>query len=104
MSQNLQASRLTTIARWIFAGPVAAALSLLIFAVMPLWFPKGAGGVDHLAMPLLLLPAVWALLFFHAILDRRIARIMAIAIALTALHGVVLYNHLNSPVKSAVSK
>ena len=100
----MQASRLTTIARWIFAGPVAVGLSLLIFAVMPLWFPKGVGGVDHLAIPMLLLPAIWALLFFHAVLDRRIARIMAIAIALTALHGVVLYNHLHSPVNNAVSK
>ena len=59
-------------ARITLAGPVTALLSVMIFAGMPLWLPRGAAGIDHIVLPLILLPAVWAALFFHAVLDRSL--------------------------------
>jgi len=90
--------RWSLVARIVIAGPVAAALTLLVVACMPLWFPKGAADIDHIALPLILLPAVWAALFFHAVLDRSIVRVAAVAFALAGLNSVMLVWHLASPV------
>ena len=80
-------------ARIVLAGPVAAAVTLLVLAAMPLWMPAGPAGIDHLILPLLVLPAIWAALFFHAILDRRLARIALVALALAGLNAALLVRH-----------
>lgn len=80
--------------RVILAGPVAAAVALLVLAGMPLWLPKGAGGVDNLIWPLVILPAVWAALFFHAVLDSSLLRIALVALLLGSLNTVMLTRHL----------
>ena len=67
-------SRWHTVARVTLAGPITILLSAMTFAGMPLWLPRGAAGIDHIILPLILLPAVWAILFFHAVLDRSLAR------------------------------
>jgi hypothetical protein len=76
------------------AGPCAAALTVLIVAVAPYWVPKGRGGVDHIALPLFFMPAIWGLLFFYALLDRSLARIAAIMGVVAAVHLVALRGYL----------
>ena len=84
-------------ARVVLAGPVAVVVTLLVLAGMPLWMPAGAAGIDHLILPLLILPASWAALFFQALLDRRLARVALVALALASLNAVMLARHFAAP-------
>lgn len=74
-------------ARIILAGPVAIAVALTLLAGMPLWLPGGAAGIDNLVFPLVFAPLIWAALFFHACLDRSVARVALVAAALFLIHG-----------------
>jgi len=69
------------------AGPGAVIIALLILAGMPLWLPAGAAGIDNLVVPLILAPLIWALLFFHACLDSKLARVALVAGLLALVHG-----------------
>lgn len=69
------------------AGPGAIVVTLTLLAGMPLWLPGGSAGIDNLAVPLVFAPLIWAILFFHACLDRRIARVALVAAALFLVHG-----------------
>ncbi|WP_313805248.1 hypothetical protein [Sphingobium sp.] len=62
----------------------------MIMAGMPLWLPGGAAGVDNLVLPLVLMPLIWAALFFHACLDHRLSRVAAVAAALFLLHAALV--------------
>ena len=74
-------------ARGLLAGPGAIALTIVVMAGMTQWLPSGSAGIDNLVIPIVLAPLIWAALFFHACLDRRLARIALIAAALFAIHG-----------------
>lgn len=74
-------------ARILLAGPGAILVTLTLLAGMPLWLPGGAAGIDNLAFPLVFAPLIWAMLFFHACLDRKIARVALVAAALFLVHG-----------------
>lgn len=69
------------------AGPGAIVVTLSLLAGMPLWLPGGAAGIDNLAFPLVLAPLIWAMLFFHACLDRNLARVALVAGVLLLSHG-----------------
>ena len=97
-------SRWQTVARVVLAGPVAALLSAMIFAGMPLWMPRGAAGIDHIIMPLILLPAVWAGLFFYAVLDRSLVRVAIVALAIGVTHSAMLVSHFAAPAAKTISK
>lgn len=71
------------------AGPIAAAIALVALTAMPIYIPAGPDGVDNLVIPLLLLPIVWAVLFFHAVLDGSLIRVALIG-ALLAAASVML--------------
>lgn len=76
--------------RWIriaLAGPGAVIIALVMMAGMALWLPGGAAGIDNLILPLVLVPLVWAGLFFHACLDRRLGRVAIVAGGLFLIHG-----------------
>lgn len=60
--------------RWLLGGPMAVLIAILAMGAMPLWFPSGAAGVDHLIFPLILFPALWAIPFFYAILAENLRR------------------------------
>lgn len=76
--------------RALLAGPCALALTALIIAVMPFWVPKGSAGVDHIALPLFFMPAIWGFIFFHALLDRRLGRVAIVMAAVAVVHLVAL--------------
>jgi hypothetical protein len=80
--------------KWVrifLAGPVVLIVSLLVVLGMPLWLPPGPGRVDNLVMPVAGLPLVWAILFFYALLDRKLWRVSLVAIALASLNLILLY-------------
>lgn len=74
-------------ARFLLAGPIAIIVALTLLAGMPLWLPGGAAGIDNLVFPLIFAPLIWAVLFFHACLDRSITRVALVAAALFLIHG-----------------
>ncbi|HXI08145.1 MAG: hypothetical protein ACRC1G_03750 [Bradyrhizobium sp.] len=76
--------------RAVLAGPCALALAALIIAVMPFWVPKGTGGVDHIALPLFFMPAIWGLIFFYALLDRRLGRVAITMTVFAVIHLIAL--------------
>lgn len=76
--------------RALLAGPCALALTALILAVMPFWVPKGAGGVDHIALPLFFMPAIWGIIFFYALLDRSLGRIAIVMTVIAVIHLIAL--------------
>ena len=80
--------------RVLLAGPCAAALTFLVFAAMPYWVPKGAGGVDHIAFPLFFMPAIWGVIFFYALLDRSLTRIAVVMAMIAVIHVIVLQGYL----------
>ena len=75
------------VARWILAGPLALAVAFAFMAAMPLWFPEGVAGVDHLILPLILFPAIWAAAFFYACLAENLGRASVILMGLLLLNG-----------------
>jgi hypothetical protein len=80
--------------RAFLAGPLALGLTALVIAVMPSWVPKGTGGVDHIAFPLFFMPAIWAVFFFHALLDRSLARVTIIMTVIAIVHLIALRDYL----------
>ncbi|MET0250140.1 MAG: hypothetical protein ABW164_10490 [Sphingobium sp.] len=83
--------------RVILAGPVAIIVALMLLAGMPLWLPGGAAGIDNLALPLILAPLIWAGLFFHACLDRKLWRVALIAAVLFIVHGGLVASRFLAP-------
>ncbi|WP_234810815.1 hypothetical protein [Sphingobium herbicidovorans] len=65
-------------------------MTIIMMAGMALWLPGGRAGIDNLVLPLVLAPLIWAVLFFHACLDRRIGRVTLVALALLLIHGGLL--------------
>jgi hypothetical protein len=80
-----------------FAGPGAAVIALVIMAGMALWVPGGAAGIDNLVLPLVLVPLIWAALFFHACLDARLGRVALVALGLFAVHAGLLAHRFLDP-------
>ncbi|RKQ72383.1 hypothetical protein [Oceanibaculum indicum] len=72
--------------RWLLGGPMAILIAILAMGAMPLWFPVGAAGVDHLIFPLILFPALWAIPFFYAILAENLRR------ATLVMTGIAILN------------
>jgi len=85
--------------RWtriLFAAPGAVIVAIVVMAGMTRWVPGGAADIDNLVLPLVLAPLIWVALFFHACLDRRLARVAIVALGLAFTHGaLVAYNFLD---------
>ena len=88
-------------ARILLAGPGAIIVTLALLAGMPLWLPGGAAGIDNLAFPLVFAPLIWAVLFFHACLDRQVARVALVAGVLLLTHGGLVAIRFLAPASTA---
>lgn len=77
------------LARWLLAGPGALLAAVATMMAMPVWLPAGAAGVNNLAFPILLAPALWAVPFFYAVLDENLPRVAAVLAGATILQGGV---------------
>ena len=83
--------------RWIrifLAGPGAVVTAIVVMGGMALWLPRGAAGIDNLVLPLVLAPLIWAVLFFHACLDQKLARVALVALGLLAVHGGLIAQNI----------
>jgi len=73
-------------ARIVLAGPLALICSIAMLGGTLVWLPPGAGGVNHIVLPIVLYPAIWSGLFFYACFDRRLWRSYIVVIGLLLLH------------------
>ncbi|MEO1188749.1 MAG: hypothetical protein AAFW60_06730 [Pseudomonadota bacterium] len=76
--------------RWLLPGPGAVILSVATMAAMPLFLPQGNAGIDHLVFPLILLPAIWAVIFFYVVLEENMVRATAILAVLFVFNAAVI--------------
>lgn len=60
--------------RWLLAGPGVILAALLFTMSMPVWFPAGAAGVNHIGWPMILAPLAWGILFTYACLEEDLYR------------------------------
>jgi hypothetical protein len=72
------------------AGPGAIIVALVTMAGMTRWIPGGAAGIDNVVLPILLVPLIWAVLFFYACLDPKISRVAIVTGALLLSHGALV--------------
>lgn len=93
MSDASQPSRRRAWLRGLLAGPLALLTALLSMMAGALWLPEGAAGLDHLVLPVVFFPVLWAAWFLYACLDPRLLRGFAVVagaallqLALIALH------------------
>ena len=77
-------------ARGLLAGPIALLGSFIIMAGSALWLPQGPAQVNHLILPTLLLPGIWAALFFYAYLARKLWRAYVLITGLISLHLLLI--------------
>lgn len=85
---------LRVVLRVLLAGPIALVVAFLVMLAMPVWYPPGNADIDHLVMPMVVFPLIWAGLFFHACLDRRLVRVCAILLVLGAGNLVMILQRL----------
>ena len=79
-------------------------VTVIVMAGMALWLPGGRAGIDNLVLPLVLAPLIWAVLFFHACLDRNIGRVALVALLLLVSHGGLLaHKFLGGPAAEGVA-
>ncbi|WP_234033029.1 hypothetical protein [Erythrobacter rubeus] len=71
---------------------MAIIFAVVSMAAMPVWFPRGAAGVDHLAFALISLPAWWALAFFYVLLEENMPRAAIVLIAATLVKAAIAHS------------
>ncbi|MEM7427070.1 MAG: hypothetical protein AAF441_13320 [Pseudomonadota bacterium] len=83
-------SRWRTAAIVLLAGPLAIISATLVMMAMPLWYPPGPAKIDNIVVPLLIFPLIWAVLFFHALLDQRLLRVTAVTLAVGGVSALMI--------------
>lgn len=73
--------------RFWLAGPAALIVSVLIMAAMSLWLPKGNAGINHIMVPLILFPFIWACVFFYVVLEVQYKRLYWTMLLLFLVNG-----------------
>ncbi|WP_206362950.1 hypothetical protein [Stenotrophobium rhamnosiphilum] len=79
--------------RGILAGPVCFIVSALVMAGAALWYPEGPAHINNIAVPIALFPAIWAVLFFYLMLDKKLGRAWTVALVLLAVHTGLIGHH-----------
>ncbi|WP_033921882.1 hypothetical protein [Sphingomonas sp. 37zxx] len=77
--------------RWIMAGPLTLIAATVTMAATPLWWPKGAAGIDNLVFAILLFPAFWGLYVFYSLIDAKVVRALIVIMAAIAINISLIY-------------
>ncbi|SEA90545.1 hypothetical protein [Rubrimonas cliftonensis] len=86
--------RRAAVARALLAGPVALLLAVLSMAAAPLVLPPGRGGVDHLVLPVVAFPLIWAAAVLYPVMTARPGRAAAAMGAILALELAIVMSAL----------
>jgi hypothetical protein len=74
----------------VLIGPVAFVTSAVVMGAGAVWVPKGSASIDNIVLPIILFPAIWAVVFFYAYLDRRLLRAWAVTVVLLVVNAGVI--------------
>jgi hypothetical protein len=77
--------------RWVTAGPLTLIAAVVTMAAAPLWFPKGAAGIDNLVFPLLLFPLFWAVYVFYSLIEPKPLRGLAVVVAVVFANALLIW-------------
>lgn len=64
-------------------------LAIFVMASLSLVLPAGNGGINHLIIPIILFPFIWALTFFYPLLDSNKKRVTILMSALLLISGSI---------------
>lgn len=87
--------RRRALSRGLLAGPAVFVTAAAVMAGGALWLPSGRAQIDHIVLPVVLFPAIWALLFFYASLDRQLLRAWLLVGAVLVIHAGAIAWHLH---------
>ncbi len=73
--------------RGILAGPVCFIVAALVMAGAALWAPEGPAHINNIVVPIALFPAIWAVLFFYLMLDKKLGRAWMVATVLLLVNA-----------------
>ena len=83
-------ARYPWLARWLLAGLLPLIATFAIMGGMAIWWPRGAAGVDQIAMPIILFPLIWVAVFVYAVMDDNLLRIGIVLAGLILGNGVLI--------------
>ena len=92
-NEKQKSSHWTKARLWTMLGYAFVTAVFIMFG-MPIWFPAGIAGINNMIIPMLLFPLVWAVLFFYAVLEKRLKYVLIVLSGLTLLHMAILSLHL----------
>ncbi|MEM9329923.1 MAG: hypothetical protein AAGA53_01280 [Pseudomonadota bacterium] len=72
--------------RWILAGPITIIASIVIMAGMAFWIPAGEAKLNNIAIPIIVLPIIWAFCFFYVCIEENLPRAVLIMTAIIVSH------------------
>jgi len=87
-------ARRPALARALLAGPVALLVAVLSMAAAPLVLPPGRGGVDHLVLPVVAFPLIWAATVLYPVMTARPDRAAAMMGAILAVELAIVLSAL----------
>ncbi|MGV2872004.1 hypothetical protein [Colwellia sp. E150_009] len=76
--------------RFWLSGPATLLVSLFIMFAMAVWFPPGVGKVNNIMMPLVMLPLIWAFLFFYTYLTADMRKAQWLLVILFIINSIIL--------------
>lgn len=88
-----RSNRLLLFWRFMLAGPLVFVCSVAVMGGAAVLIPPGPATINHVAIPLVLFPGVWALLFFYACLETRLSRCSAALLLLVVANGGLIGWH-----------
>lgn len=84
--------------RWpriFLVGPLVFLSAFLAVCGASVYLPAGPARIDNVAIPLVLFPAIWALLFFYSYLDSRLIRAYTLVLLVLGANLALVLLHIS---------
>lgn len=84
--------------RWpriFLVGPLVFLSAFLAVCGASVYLPAGPARIDNVAIPLVLFPAIWALLFFYSYLDSRLIRAYTVVLLVLGANLALVLLHIS---------
>lgn len=94
-------SRRSRFLRGVLAGPLVFLCSVAVMGGLAVLIPPGPALINNVAVPLVLFPGAWGLLFFYACLDVKLLRAYAVVAGLMLLNGGLIGWHFIQTAEAA---
>lgn len=90
--------------RFVLAGPLVFLVAVAVMGGAAVLIPPGPATINHVAIPLVIFPGVWAILFFYACLETRLWRcFLSLAVLALINSGLIAWHFWNTAQLAAVA-